>query len=222
METEGEAQKRGDVDVALVCLMRDGLLRVSEVAALLWRDVFPQADGSGRVVVARSKTDQVGEGQMLYVGRRAMAALAVLRPPEAAPTTPVFGGASRFALSRRITRICDQAGLGAGFSGHSPRVGMAQDLTARGAELPGLMVAGRWKSPDMPARYASRLALARGVVAAYYGETGSTDVVAPAPAAGPGGHRPPDPVPRIPRAARRRAARLDGQLGLRPLRRRRH
>ena len=45
------------------------------------------------------------------------------------------------------------AGLGEGFSGHSGRVGMAQDLTASGAELPALMVAGRWQSPRMPPRY---------------------------------------------------------------------
>ena len=33
---------------------------------------------------------------------------------------------------------------------HSPRVGMAQDLSADGAELPALMTAGRWTSPAQP------------------------------------------------------------------------
>lgn len=222
METPEEAQARGDADVALICLMRDGMLRISEAAALLWRDIYPQSDGSGRVVVQRSKTDQSGVGQMGYIGRRAMAALAVLRPPRAAPDAPVFGGASRFALARRIARICEDAGLGQGFSGHSPRVGFAQDLVARGVELPALMVAGRWKSADMPARYTARLALSRGAVAWYYGETGSPDVVAPPPQREADGQRPPDPSPRLPRAARRRAERRDGQLGLRQVRRRRH
>ena len=34
---------------------------------------------------------------------------------------------------------------------------MAQDLAAEGAELPAIMQAGRWKSPEMPARYAERM-----------------------------------------------------------------
>ena len=222
METAEEARARGDVDIALVSLMRDGMLRISEAAALKWRDVFPQADGTGRVVVARSKTDQGGEGQMVYVWRRAMAALAVLRPQKSAPDALVFGGATRFALARRIGRICERAGLGRGYSGHSPRVGFAQDAVAKGAQLPGLMVAGRWKSSAMPARYTAALSLTRGLVAWYYGETGSADVVSPAPQAMAEGSRQPDPAPALSRAARRRMARRDGHLGLRPVRRRHH
>ena len=38
------------------------------------------------------------------------------------------------------------AGLGGGFSAYSPRVGMAQDLSAAGAELPELMTAGRGRT----------------------------------------------------------------------------
>ena len=60
------------------------------------------------------------------------------------------------------------AGLGDGFSAHSPRVGMAQDLSAAGAELPELMTAGRWDSPTMPARYTEAQAAGRGAVAQYY------------------------------------------------------
>jgi hypothetical protein len=53
-------------------------------------------------------------------------------------------------------------------SGHSCRVGMAQDLVEFGADLPGLMQAGRWKSPQMPARYYEGLAAKRGAVAQMY------------------------------------------------------
>ena len=58
--------------------------------------------------------------------------------------------------------------LGEGFSAHSPRVGMAQDLSAAGAELPELMTAGRWESPTMPARYTEAQTVGRGAVARYY------------------------------------------------------
>ncbi len=50
-------------------------------------------------------------------------------------------------------------------SGHSCRVGMAQDLVASGADMAGVMQAGRWKSPQMPARYSARLEAKRGAVA---------------------------------------------------------
>ena len=58
--------------------------------------------------------------------------------------------------------------LGDGFTGHSGRVGMAQDLVASGVELPELMTAGRWKTSRMPARYTERQAAGRGAVAKYY------------------------------------------------------
>ena len=52
--------------------------------------------------------------------------------------------------------------------GTRPRVGMAQDFVASGADLVGVMQAGRWKSPTMPARYAERLTAKRGAVARFY------------------------------------------------------
>ena len=40
----------------------DAVLRRSEAAALTWADIERAADGSGRVTVYRSKTDQAGQG----------------------------------------------------------------------------------------------------------------------------------------------------------------
>ena len=48
------------------------------------------------------------------------------------------------------------AGLGDGYTGHSGRVGKAQDLVKSGVELPALTTAGRWKSSKMPAQYTER------------------------------------------------------------------
>lgn len=69
---------------------------------------------------------------------------------------------------RRVLKARAQpAGVEGRISGHSARVGSAQDLAAAGAELTELMNAGRWQSPAMPAHYAQgQLALAgRGAVA---------------------------------------------------------
>ena len=73
-------------------------------------------------------------------------------------------------IGNRVRAAAKVAGLGEGFTGHSGRVGMAQDLVKSGVELPALMTAGRWKSSKMPARYTERQAADRGAVARYYQE----------------------------------------------------
>ena len=72
------------------------------------------------------------------------------------------------AISNRITAKAKAAGLSEGFSGHSPRVGMARDLTAGGVGLAATMVAGRWKSERMPADYSRPEEAGRGAVARFY------------------------------------------------------
>ena len=168
-EAEGQAASRAAVDLALLEVMRDGLLRRSEASALRWGDLEFNADGSGRLHVPRSKTDQTAEGAVLYLGAAAEESLLAIRPQEAVidPGTMVFG-LSVGQISRRIKAATKMAGLGEGFSAHSPRVGMAQDLSAAGAELPELMTAGRWDSPTMPARYTEAQAVGRGAVARYH------------------------------------------------------
>ena len=130
-ESQAKAERRGRVDLALLSILRDGLLRI------------PQ-----------SKTDQEA---------------AAGETPD--PNTPVFGLSAK-QIGRRIDAAAKAAGLGEGFTGHSGRVGMAQDLAATGVELPALMTAGRWKNSRMPARYTERQAAGRGAVARYYQENG--------------------------------------------------
>ena len=162
-ETESQVAKRAAVDLALLQVMRDGLLRRSEASALTWGNVELQADGSGRLHMARSKMDQSAEATVLYLGPPAVEAPLAIRPEEAVidPATSVFNLSANW-IGRRIKAATKMAGLGEGFTGHSPRVGMAQDLSAAGAELPELMTAGRWDSPTMPAKYTEAQAAGRG------------------------------------------------------------
>ena len=169
-ENAWAARRRGQVDVALLSVLRDGMLRRSEASALRWGDVEAQEDGSARLHVRRSKTDPEAEGAVLYIGPDAAAALVAIMPEGFAvvdPSTLVFG-LSASQIGRRVNAAAKAAGLGDGFTGHSGRVGMAQDLAASGVELPALMTAGRWKSPKMPARYTEGQAAGRGAVARYY------------------------------------------------------
>ena len=168
METEATAERRGLVDIALVSVMRDGLLRRSEASTLVWNDIERMPNGTGRLIVRHSKTDQTSEGKVLYLSGTAISDLEAIRPHD-----PVQGHTRVFSLSssqigRRIARSCETAGFPGVYSGHSPRVGMAQDLAASGAELPALVEAGRWESPTMPARYTRSQAAERGAVARYY------------------------------------------------------
>jgi integrase-like protein len=42
-------------------------------------------------------------------------------------------------------------------SGHSTRIGASQHMIRYGMELPAVMQAGRWRTPEMVARYTGRL-----------------------------------------------------------------
>lgn len=77
----------GKVDIALVSLMRDCLLRRSEAAAARWDDLTTESDGSGHLAVYRRKTRT---RQECYVSPATMDALNAIRGLGLAETT-IFG-----------------------------------------------------------------------------------------------------------------------------------
>src|SRR6185312_6059819 len=78
----------------------------------------------------------------------------------------VGGPLSPDDVARIFRRLARRAGVPSdGISGHSTRVGAAQDLTAGGFGLNDIMLAGGWRSPQMVARYTERLAVRRGAMA---------------------------------------------------------
>lgn len=166
-ETEKAARRRGLVDIALCSVMRDALLRRGEAAELTWGDITEESDGSGRLVVRRAKNDQEANGSLLFLSKQAMVDLACIKTRKAKPSDKVFG-ISGSQISRRIAATARAAELPGTFSGHSPRIGMAQDLAAYGISLAELMQAGRWSSSSMPALYIRTQSAARGGVAKYY------------------------------------------------------
>lgn len=171
---------RQDVrDFAMLAVARDAMLRRSELVAITVDDIAENEDGTGSVLVRKSKTDQEGAGAFQFLSASTMEA--VQRYIAANDITEGFlfrrfikGGGMGDSLStdsvaKTFKRLAALAGVDAeNISGHSARVGMAQDLTAAGADLPAIMQAGRWKSATMPARYGERLAVRRGAVARFY------------------------------------------------------
>ena len=166
-ETRELAKCRGDLDVALISLMRDAMLRVSEAAALTWNDIVTETDGTGRLLIRRSKTDAEAEGAVAFLSESTMSALGLIR--DGMDDTESVFGLRPNQISMRIKQAAREAGLGDGFSGHSPRVGMARDLARTGIELTSLMNAGRWRTATMPAHYTRNEAAGRGAVAQFHG-----------------------------------------------------
>lgn len=188
LASDADGSTAGFRDAALIRVMSDALLRVSEASNLNVDDLWTDDDGSGTVVVVYSKTDQAGAGHALYLGRPTMDALRRYRSAAGVESGPLLrrinkGGAVGNRLSARsirtvIQRRATAAGIKGRVSGHSLRVGSAQSLVAAGAGLVALQVAGRWKSPHMPAYYARHQVARLGAVAALrYGNGRSSNLI---------------------------------------------
>ena len=152
--------------LALCLVMRDALLRCAEAAAAQWQDVDRDTDGSGSLLIRRSKSDQLGVGHVAYLSPSTMRALDNIRPGTTAIGL-IFPCDPR-TIGRRIQAAAKRAGLEGRYRGHSPRVGMALDLADNGASLVEMQHAGRWKSPVMPALYTRSQRAKRSAVAKFH------------------------------------------------------
>ena len=178
------AEAAGDrpIDVrnrALLAVAYDTMLRRSELAALRVRDLaVDRTTGAATVLVRNSKTDAEGEGAVLYVAPDTMALVAEWLELAGIADGRLFRSLCRGRLGEaldpsQIPRIYKamarragiEAGLADRLSGHSTRVGAAQDMVAYGIGLPAIQQAGRWKSTAMATRYGERLLAARGAAA---------------------------------------------------------
>ena len=169
-EKSGRAEVRAALVVALFSVMFDGMLRAEEAEEVRWGDVSRTGDGSGRLYMPHSKTDQFGVGEYVYLSRRSMVALdnlaevrrkqVVVNPKD----DQIFQIGYREMLAM-VREACQAAGLEGRFGTHSFRIGMAQELVLAGFGLVLIMRAGRWESPEMPAYYIRGLDVDRMAVA---------------------------------------------------------
>ena len=130
LERTANARRRGAMDVAMIGLMRDARLRLSEAAALTWGDVERVRGGSGRV-----RVEGVGQTEYRVVSSDTMRLLSSARRG-AADDQPVLGMRPN-QIATRIGAAARQAGLGEGYSGDSPRLGMIKDMETLGVHLLG-------------------------------------------------------------------------------------
>ena len=167
-ETERQALVRGTTDLAIIGLMRDAMLRVSEAVAVTWADLEEAEDGSGRLYIAHSKTDQEGEGAVLFVSPQTMEWLKRMR--EMVMERSTIFGINRNSMYLRVKEAAQYAGLEGRYGSHSMRIGMAQDLARANTSLPLLMQAGRWKRADGPVQYIRKIQAGHNAVAQWYNE----------------------------------------------------
>ncbi len=160
---------------ALLAVAYDTMLRRSELVALQVRDLEIHANGAATVLVRSAKTDAEGHGAMAWLARDSVAMVR-----EWLARSGVSGGRLfRSLIAGRLGEALDpsqvpriykamagRAGLEPGIagrlSGHSTRVGPAQDMIAAGIGLPAIMQSGRWKTAAMVGRYGERLLAERG------------------------------------------------------------
>ena len=169
VESPTTAQRRGRLDAVIASLLFMGGLRRSEVSALEWRDVSDARDGDGVLLTVRtSKTNQEGDAaDVRYLKNGAANAIRTLRAADdAAPTDRVIG-LSPLQIQRRFTAAARAAGIEARVTAHSGRVGLASELTARGASTTEVMLAGNWKTARMVAHYSAGATAERGAVRKY-------------------------------------------------------
>ncbi|WP_419166684.1 tyrosine-type recombinase/integrase [Candidatus Palauibacter sp.] len=156
---------------AILAVAYDAMLRRSELVALQVVDVTMERGGSASLLVRRAKNDPEGGGAVLYLHRDSVRLLSAWLSASGIAGGPLFrsvrkdgtvGGKLDASQVPRIYRaMAERAGLPAKIvrrlSGHSPRVGAAQDMIAKGIGIAAIMQAGRWKSARMVQRYGERL-----------------------------------------------------------------
>ncbi len=163
-------------DAAIVAVMSDALLRVSELVVLQVADLVPANDGSATIAVRRSTTDQEGEGTGHYLGPPTVDRLTEWLSAANIAFGPVFRRIRRgghpgtkplhpSSVGSILAKRATAAGIEGKIRGHSLRIGSVQSLVRTGASLPEIQRDGRWASSRMPALYVRKEDAARSATA---------------------------------------------------------
>ncbi|TBW32954.1 integrase [Siculibacillus lacustris] len=162
-------------DRALISIGYDTLCRRSELVAFRLEDLTWLADGGMLALIRRAKNDPFGDGREGYVSMRSAGLLDEWLRAAGIDEgwlfrRVVFDGVGPNPLHpHSVGRILKQRAAAAGtsaetvdaLSGHSMRVGAAQDMMAAGMGLLPIMKTGGWKSVNVVARYVQNADLLR-------------------------------------------------------------
>ena len=153
---------------ALLSLGYDFLARRSELVAIRCDDLEFTPDGALKGMIRKSKTDQYGKGRLVFGSERSAKLVRKwlrLKPKEIQPVFCAINHGrceSRAICDRNVNDIIKRSVVKVKrrerpsdleVSGHSLRVGAAQDLLIKGYDLAAIMRAGGWSDPSTVSRY---------------------------------------------------------------------
>jgi site-specific recombinase XerD len=152
---------------AMLSLGYELLTRRSELVALRTGDIEERGDGTLRVLIRRGKADPFGAGRIAFTSPSTAQLVRQWVEWRGAEIDwlfcPIYQGKAidRSLETTTVKRLVKDAAKRVGldpedidaFSGHSMRVGAAQDLLKRGFDTAAIMRAGGWKSVNILARY---------------------------------------------------------------------
>ena len=161
---------RGLRDRALLLLAYDSMCRRSELVSFRIEDIHIddlQNQAQMKVRLRRSKTDQELQGRWIFLSKRSADAMNQWIDQAKLKEGYLFRGINNAIditpelKSSQINRIYKRLAKDAELpkeivdhiSGHSMRVGAAQDLLKSGATMPMIMNKGRWSKADTVMRY---------------------------------------------------------------------
>jgi integrase/recombinase XerD len=157
----------GKRDRALIALGYDTLCRRAELVALQVEDIVGADDRTAQILIRRSKSDPYGRGRLGYVSPDTRQLLNVWLGAANIKTGFIFRTVRRGSVGRKplhpssINRILKRNAAAAklhpneieAISGHSMRVGAAQDMIVSGLSILPIMQAGGWKCVNVVSRY---------------------------------------------------------------------
>lgn len=170
LETRGN-RLRDIRNRALLVLAYVSLCRRSELTALRFEDLSIEPDGFATILIRRSKGDQEGVGAIVPIPQDATKYLVQWIDAGQIKDGALFRAVRR---SGRVGGVLDPGDVARVFkdmarrarlpvaeaariSGHSTRVGSAQDMLRYKESLPAIMASGRWKSSEMVGRYVGKV-----------------------------------------------------------------
>jgi integrase len=182
---------RADRERAMLCVAYETLARRGELVALECRDIEFWPNGTGQALIRRGKTDAEGRGRVAYLSRETVKCLKVWLDHAQISDGPIFrrligrdqiGEALHpVSIAPIFKRVAQWIGMPAKFvaevSGHSTRVGAAQDLAELDIDLAAITQAGGWKSTRMPLQYAEKINAARSGMARAAAASGRDETI---------------------------------------------
>ena len=157
----------GKRDRALIALGYDTLCRRSELVGLLAEDLRFTSTGAAQILIRRSKNDPYGQGRLGYVSADTLKILRDWLTAAQIESGYIFRAVRNNSVRQNglhpysVNRILKQTASASGLppetiehlSGHSMRVGAAQDMIVSGLSILPIMQAGGWKTMNVVGRY---------------------------------------------------------------------